>query len=161
MTDQSLSKKTAVLSDCRRYRYSLSRWWGEPDLGYAMFIGLNPSTADEVEDDPTIRRCVSFARSWGYGGLVMGNLFAYRATKPAEMMAANDPVGAENDEHLLALARNAQIIVAAWGNKGIYQGRGMAVRALIPSLHALTVTKAGQPGHPLYLRKTLVPVPLG
>ncbi|MFA7436843.1 DUF1643 domain-containing protein [Castellaniella sp.] len=161
MTDQSLSKKTAVLSDCRRYRYSLSRWWGEPGLGYAMFIGLNPSTADEVEDDPTIRRCVSFARSWGYGGLVMGNLFAYRATNPAEMMAANDPVGAENDKHLLALARDARIIVAAWGNKGIYQGRGMAVRALIPSLHALTVTKAGQPGHPLYLHKTLVPVPLG
>jgi hypothetical protein len=125
-----------------------------------MFIGLNQSTADEVEDDPTIRRCVSFARSWGYGGLVMGNLFAYRATKPAEMMAANDPVGAENDEHLLALARDARIIVAAWGNKGAYQGRSMEIKALIPSLHALTVTTAGQPGHPLYLRKTLVPVPL-
>lgn len=159
MTDQSLSTKAAVLSDCRRYRYSLSRWWGEPTLGYAMFIGLNPSTADEVEDDPTIGRCVSFARHWGYGGLVMVNLFAYRATNPAEMMAADEPVGVDNDKHLLALARDARIIVAAWGNKGAYQGRDITIRALMPSLHALTVTAAGQPGHPLYLPKTLVPIP--
>lgn len=84
-------QRDAHLSPCRRYRYALWRRWG--DGPHAMFIGLNPSTADETADDPTIRRCIAFARAWGYGALCMANLFAYRATQPADMLAQDDPVG--------------------------------------------------------------------
>ena len=105
-------KKDAVFSDCRNYRYALWRIWDDAKP-YAMFIGLNPSTADETEDDPTIRRCMNFAKDWGYGGLCMTNLFAYRATIPANMMSAADPVGAENNAWLANLAENAGVIVAA------------------------------------------------
>lgn len=97
-------KKTAKLSDCRTYRYELWRTWDE-SKPYAMFIGLNPSTADETEDDPTIRRCINFAKTWGYGGLCMTNLFAYRATQPEDMKRASDPIGNKNDETLILLAK--------------------------------------------------------
>ena len=83
-----------------------------------MIIGLNPSTADEKENDPTIVRCIKFARSWGYGGVYVTNLFAYCATAPSDMMASNDPIGKENDEWLYKLANEADIVVAAWGNDG-------------------------------------------
>ena len=126
---------------------------------YAMFIGLNPSTADEVNDDPTIRRCVAFAKSWGYGAMCMTNLFAFRATAPADMIAASDPVGPDNDVHLIDLARNAGVVVAAWGTNGSHLSRDAAVRALVPSLHCLKKTQAGHPGHPLYLRADLTPIP--
>jgi hypothetical protein len=152
--------RETILSPCRTYRYALWREWigGE---GYAMFVGLNPSTADETQDDPTIRRCIAFAKAWGYGGLCMTNLFAYRATKPKDMKAAADPVGQDNDAHLLTLAAEAGVIVAAWGANGTYRGRDIAVRELLPSLHCLQLTKDGHPGHPLYLLKTLVPIPMG
>ncbi len=88
--------RNAHLSICRRYRYALLRRWGEGKN--AMFIGLNPSTADETADDPTIRRCVSFAKAWGFGGLCMANLFAYRATNPADMLMQADPIGPDNAE---------------------------------------------------------------
>lgn len=146
-----------LFSPDRTYRYALWREWigGE---GYAMFIGLNPSTADETRDDPTIRRCIGFAKAWGYAGLCMTNLFAYRATKPADMKAATDPVGPDNDKHLVMLAEHADVVVAAWGANGTHKGRDEDVLALIPVLHCLALTKDGHPGHPLYLPKTLVPV---
>jgi hypothetical protein len=122
-----------------------------------MFVGLNPSTADETQDDPTIRRCINFAKAWGYSGLCMTNLFAYRATRPKDLMAAADPVGCENDAHLLALASEASVIVAAWGANGTHKGRNVEVRRLLPTLHCLALTKDGHPGHPLYLQKTLIP----
>ena len=87
--DYPARPRHAVFSPCRTYRYALSRVWAA-DKPYALFIGLNPSTADETLDDPTIRRCIDFAKRWGYGGLVMANLFAYRATEPSEMKAATD-----------------------------------------------------------------------
>ena len=80
-----------------------------------MFVGLNPSTADETNDDPTIRRCISFAQAWGYEGLCMTNLFAFRATEPSDMMKSPDPVGPENDQALINLAESAGVVVAAWG----------------------------------------------
>ena len=81
--------------------------------GYAMFIGLNPNKADEILDDPTIRRCMTFAQAWGYDALCMTNLFAFRATKPTDMLAALDPIGSENDKHLVELSRGAGVVVAA------------------------------------------------
>ena len=158
-------KKSAVLSPCRRWRYSLTRDradWAVPESGYVMFIGLNPSTADETEDDPTIRRCLRFAADWGYTGLVMANLFAWRATDPADMKAAADPVGPDNDQHLVQLARGARVIVAAWGVHGTHMGRDEVVKALpriAGRLHHLRLTKDGHPGHPLYLPASLVPTP--
>ncbi|MDE1239813.1 DUF1643 domain-containing protein [Vibrio aestuarianus] len=150
-------KKTAKLSDCRTYRYELWRIWDE-SKPYAMFIGLNPSTADETEDDPTIRRCINFAKSWGYGGLCMANLFAYRATQPEDMKRASDPIGDKNDETLILLAQNAGVIVGAWGNDGVFLNRSEDVRALISELSVLKVNKSGEPAHPLYLKSTLTPI---
>jgi len=150
--------RDTIFSPCRTYRYTLWREWigGE---GYAMFVGLNPSTADETQDDPTIRRCISFAKAWGYAGMCMTNLFAYRATDPEDMKAVDDPVGPENDANLMDVARGAGVIVAAWGVHGTHKGRNSAVLAILPALHCMALTKDGHPGHPLYLRKTLTPVP--
>lgn len=125
-----------------------------------MIIGLNPSTADETEDDPTIGRCISFAKAWGYGGLCMTNLFAYRATNPSDMFEAEDPVGSENDEWIEKLAREAGVVVAAWGNDGSFLGRSKQIIQLIPNLHCLKMNKTGEPAHPLYLKATLQPIPM-
>ncbi|KVP17103.1 DUF1643 domain-containing protein [Burkholderia ubonensis] len=156
-------KKSAVFSPCRRYRYALWRHWGAlpgtVDLGYAMFVGLNPSTADETNDDPTIRRCIAFAQSWGYSGVCMVNLFAFRATYPADLLQASDPVGPENDAWLKHFAHHASVVIAAWGVHGTHLARDAAVKELLPQLHCLRRTKDGHPGHPLYLPKTLVPQP--
>jgi hypothetical protein len=146
----------AALSACRKYRFALWRIWDE-SRPYGMIIGLNPSTADEKEDDPTIKRCVQFARSWGYGGLCMANLFAFRATKPADMFAARAPIGPGNDEWLMKLAASAGAVVAAWGNGGTHLGRANAVARLIPNLYCLQMNRSGQPAHPLYLPADLRP----
>jgi hypothetical protein len=122
-----------------------------------MFVGLNPSTADESENDATIRRCIRFAQDWGYDGLCMTNLFAYRTVDPQKMMAKADPIGPDNDQHLLTAAANAGIIVAAWGAMGDHLGRAATVTALLPAMHSLRVTKNGQPGHPLYIPSSAQP----
>jgi hypothetical protein len=142
--------RSAAFSPCRRYRYSLSRVWN-PKLPSVMFVGLNPSTADEREDDPTVRRCVGFARKWNFGGLILVNLFAYRSTDPASLLQADDPVGPENDEHILASARAAERVVLAWGAKGSLFDRDQHVLSLLPGAHCLGFTKEGYPKHPLYL----------
>lgn len=141
----------AKFSVCQRYRYVLWRWWDKKEP-YVMFIGLNPSTADETEDDPTIRRCKRFAADWGYGGLVMTNLFAIRATDPQVMLKYHDPVGNENDHYLRSLAKHAGVIVAAWGANGGHCRRDAEVLRMIPGMKHLGLTKAGKPRHPLYLR---------
>lgn len=149
--------KSAKFSDNRKFRYTLWRIWN-PMYGYVMFIGLNPSTADETEDDPTIRRCIEFAKSWGYGGLCMTNLFAYRATNPIEIEIATYPIGSENDFFIKSMAASASIVIAAWGTKGNYLGRDKEVLPLIPNRHILRLTKYGFPAHPLYLPKHLQPI---
>lgn len=152
---------SAVLSPCGRYRYRLRRTWdtGVQVLGFVM---LNPSTADATTDDPTIRRCIGFARDWGFGGLAVANLYAYRATKPADLWLAEDPVGPENDEHLAALftASDVGMVVAAWGANA-RPDRVTEVSALpgAVTLHALGLTKDGAPRHPLYMPKTATPTP--
>lgn len=150
-------KTDAILSNCRKYRFVLWRMWDE-SKPYAMFIGLNPSTADETEDDPTIVRCTNYSASWGYGGLCMANLFAYRSTAPSNMMAAEAPVGKDNDEWLLKLAQDAGVVVAAWGNHGVYLDRSNRVRELISDLHCLKTNKTGEPAHPLYQKLDLQPI---
>lgn len=148
-------ERSATLSPCRTYRYALWRRW---DSGpYAMFIGLNPSTADETQDDPTIRRCVGFAKAWGYSALCMTNLFAWRATNPADMKSAAEPIGWENDQVLQRLASDAGIVIAAWGAHGVFKQRDEVVKRALPSLHYLRLTKGGHPGHPLYLPADLQP----
>lgn len=123
-----------------------------------MVVGLNPSTADETDDDPTIRRCIAFAGAWGFGGLLMTNLFAYRATQTAELLAQADPIGPENDRHLAEGARTSAVVVAAWGTLGNHLGRDALVRSMLPRLHYLRLTKDGHPAHPLYLPAGLEPV---
>lgn len=151
-------KKSADISSCKAYRYALYRTWDE-SKGYALFIGLNPSTADEVEDDPTIRRCMGFSRAWGYGGLVMVNLFAYRATEPSEMMKYASPIGEKNDGYLESLTIQAGIIIAAWGVHGQHMDRASDIMNRFHDLHCLGITKGGHPRHPLYVKGDMKPIP--
>jgi hypothetical protein len=120
-------------------------------------VGLNPSTADETTDDATLTRCINFAKSWGYGGVCMSNLFAFRATLPTDMKRAIDPIGKDNNMWLKKLAKNAGIVVAAWGNDGTYLNRSMDVKKIILNLHYLKMNKSGEPAHPLYLSAKLTP----
>jgi hypothetical protein len=125
-----------------------------------MFVGLNPSTADEMSDDPTLTRCINFAKSWGYGGVCMANLFAFRATEPSDMKASDDPIGTENNTWLKKLAKDAALVVAAWGNDGSYLERSEQVKKLLPNLYCLKLNKSGEPAHPLYQAAKLKPVPI-
>ena len=151
-----MNQGTAVISPCEKYRYELRRWWNDyPD--WMVFIGLNPSTADARIDDPTIRRCMSFAKLWGYGGMVMLNLFALRATNPRELCQADDPVGPDNDRWLTKHIHTSELVVAAWGNHGTLNERCGQVVTMFPQLTCLGLTKANQPKHPLYLPKTAEP----
>lgn len=150
--------KNAVFSNDKTYRYDLSRVWDE-SKSRAIFICLNPSTADETKDDPTSRRCIQYAKSWGYGGVHIVNLFAYRSSTPKHMFEANNPVGKDNDKWLVKLTKDAGVVVAAWGNHGAHLNRSEQVAKLIPNLHSLNVNNSGEPAHPLYLKSDLKPVP--
>lgn len=161
----------AVFSPCRTWRYALWRTWDE-SLPVVMWVGLNPSTADETVDDPTIRRCKAFAADWGYGGIFMLNLFAFRATDPAIMMAAEDPIGPENDRHIQEYHEAAGLTVAAWGIHGTFRGQDQCVCRLERTsptrktsyvgddLWCLGLTKEGHPKHPLYIAQRTKPVRL-
>jgi len=146
--------KNATFSSSRAYRYSLSRIWDKKKK-YVLFIGLNPSTANEEVDDPTIRRCGNYAKNWGYGGFMMVNLFAYRTTLTSNLKKVKYPVGKDNDKYIVKLSKKADITVAAWGNNGNLYSRDKKVLSLIPNLMCLKVNKSGQPAHPLYLNKNL------
>jgi hypothetical protein len=158
--DSHLLRKDTILSRCRQYRYVLWREWDPNNPRYALFIGLNPSTADEKVNDQTIRRCMGFARSWGYGSLCMVNLFAIRATRPKDMKACKKPVGKRNDTWLRRLSAGAGVIIAAWEIHGSYQRRDAAVSRLVGKMHCLGRTKKGQPRHPLYVSGSQQPIPL-
>jgi hypothetical protein len=122
---------------------------------------LNPSTADAFQLDPTNRRCVGFAQTWGFGALVTTNIFAFRSTNPAGLRTANDAVGPENNKMIVAAAKNADLVIAAWGTYGELQDRNNAVRGMLTEagieLHKLRLTKAGHPGHPLYVAGDILP----
>jgi hypothetical protein len=149
--------KSAILSDCGTYRYELRRTWDErPPVGWIM---LNPSTADASEDDPTIRRCMAYARTWGHGGIVVRNLYALRSTDPRALKTHPNPVGPENARYLLRCAGDPYT-VCAWGNNAdpfdVAWYIDMYV-APMADLRYLALTKAGQPAHPLYLKGDLLP----
>lgn len=147
----------AVLSECGRYRYALHRAFDEGE-GKCLFVMLNPSTADAAEDDATIRRCMAFAAGWGYGCLEVVNIYGFRATKPADLWRAEDPVGPENREWIRRCVSNAGRVVMAWGAHGRRNGMGQATEDALRErcrdrAGVLGRTKHGEPRHPLYLPK--------
>ncbi|MEU9412218.1 DUF1643 domain-containing protein [Streptomyces sp. NPDC048281] len=156
-------RRSAVLSACGRYRYLLAREWADTGKT-AVFILLNPSTADATKDDHTSGRCISYAQAWGCGSLLIVNLYAWRATNPRDLADADDPVGPDNDAYLRAAAAVAEHtngpLVAGWGTNAIPE-RVDDVLAL-PGMHrlgTLALTQAGHPHHPLRLREGLTPQP--
>jgi len=155
------TKKDALLSLDKRYRFRLERHW-DGGVGLVTWIMLNPSTADADEDDATIRRCVAFSKSWGFCGMVVVNLYAWRATDPKELYAAEaegkNTVGSCNDGHILRATREADLVIAAWGAAtGPIEGRTQRLQVFIDNLHDLGVTKDGHPKHPLYLPASTKP----
>jgi hypothetical protein len=151
----------ALFSSCRRWRYLLWRRWDEA-APVANFLMLNPSTADEHRLDPSCTRARVYAERWGYGTLIVTNLFGWRATDPQDMKAAREPVGRGNDQAILRAAREAGIVVCAWGNHGAHLGRSAAVKAMLAKagvrMHVLRMNSGGEPAHPLYLPGHLKPV---
>ncbi|TMV70168.1 DUF1643 domain-containing protein [Thioclava sp. BHET1] len=152
---------TAVYSPCEAYRYLLTRIW-DPAGEKALFIMLNPSTATEVQNDPTVERCERRARALGFGGFRVCNIFAWRDTDPKKMRAAADPVGPQNDQAILDSCAWADRIICAWGSHGAHLERGARMEALLREtgrpLYHLGLTKAGQPKHPLYIGYEVQPV---
>lgn len=155
-----LTASGARFSPCRRWRYLLWRRW-EPAAPVANFLMLNPSTADEVKLDPSCTRARRYAERWGFGALVVTNLFGWRATDPEDMRAAGDPIGSQNDGAILRAARAADLVVCAWGNHGSHLQRSAAVlsglRKARLELHFLRLNGNGEPAHPLYLPSSLQP----
>lgn len=152
----------ADFSPCRTWRYTLRRSWLPLDEARSgvLFVCLNPSTADETQNDPTIRRLVGFAQAWGYTDLTVCNLFALRATDPRSMLKDAAPVGPENDVWIRREAERADLIVAAWGTHGSHLRRGPGVLCMLDlagEVHHLGLTKDGHPKHPLYLRADTLP----
>jgi hypothetical protein len=151
-------ERSAIFSECRRYRYALSRTW-DAALPIVLFVALNPSTADELVDDATVRRCVGFGQEWGFGSVVIANLFAYRSTDPTILRDVTDPVGPKNDWWLKKLSKRSTLTIAAWGIYGSLMSRDSDVLPKLNNAHHLGRTRGGQPKHPLYLPKTTLPIP--
>jgi len=150
---------SAGFSRTQQYRYWLKREWSAA-LPSCAFIGLNPSTADASCDDPTIRRIIGFAQNWGYGSVTVVNLFAYRATQPSVLKAAENPVGPRNNYWIRRVIAEADTVIAAWGNHGLFMGRNKWALDHIYGLYCLGITKRGQPRHPLYCPREAVLEPL-
>lgn len=156
---------SAVISECGKYRYSLSRVWDETK-GRVLFIMLNPSTADAEKNDPTIRRCIGFAKKWGYGGIYVVNLFSFRATNPKELLKAPFVVGIENEKWFRRMSSISNIAICAWGNGAIVDKlqkrldhNWKPLSWINIPLHYLELSKDGTPKHPLYLSQDLNPIP--
>lgn len=164
LDDVAVPGYPAAFSADRAYRYTCWRVWGDA-ANYCQFLCLNPSTADETNDDPTVRRCISFSKFWGYGAFCMTNIFAFRATDPRVMKSAADPIGPDNDDWILRIASGAAFVVAGWGAHGGHHGRADDVRQRLAAagvrLHHLGLTNGGQPKHPLYIAGATAPAVLG
>ena len=160
MTDDLFIERTADFSACRTWRYTLKRVW-DKRKPVVLFVLLNPSTADEVQDDPTNRRGITYAMDWKCGGVTFCNLFAVRTPDPRVMKAAEDPVGPMNDRWLTREVRAAGPIILAWGTHGSHLGRDVRVLSLLKAtgrtLWCLGRTKQGHPKHILYLPRRLMP----
>ncbi len=157
----------ATISECEVYRYLPGRWVGEGRLGLVLFLLLNPSTADAIKPDATLRRGMGYARSWGYSMLEFVNLFAFRTAYPRDLKAAykagRDVIGPENDRHIFEAARRADLVIAAWGAHPMALHRYRAACQLVTDagkdLHCIDTTDGGQPNHPLMLKAALTPRP--
>ncbi|CAI8229583.1 MAG: DUF1643 domain-containing protein [Planktomarina sp.] len=144
----------AIYSDCERYRYALTRVW-KFEASRLVFVMLNPSTATEVQNDPTVERCERRARTLGFGSLQVTNIFAWRDTDPKKMRTAKDPIGPDNDKTIMEACSWGDQIIAAWGTHGAHLGRGVQVKQILrssdkPVFH-LGISKGGHPKHPLYI----------
>jgi len=156
---------SATISACGQYRYTLMRNLERGNSKICMFIMLNPSTADAKEDDPTIRRCINYAKDWGYGKLLVANLFAFRATDPKVMKSTYSPIGPQNDNCIIHAAQIADasggVVICAWGTHGTFKDRAKEVINMLVEIgidpKCLKMTQDGHPGHPLYLAKSLKP----
>jgi len=162
----------AIFSPDEVHRYTLWRRLADnlatnPDAPPILFVLLNPSTATHEVSDPTVTRCINYAKLWGHGRITVVNIFAVRETDPRNMKAASDPIGPENDRYIrqeaeaVASAKGGRII-CAWGAHGEFLGRGRQMTELLQGidipLHCLALTKAGHPKHPLYLKASLKPM---
>lgn len=155
--EQDGTRSTALYSPCETYRYGLSRVW-DAGLPAVLFVMLNPSTADELKNDPTIERCQRRAVAMGCGSVRIANLFAFRATRPEDLRRAPDPEGPENAALLALWSQEAQMTVAAWGVHGAYLGQAARVAPLLMGdVRHLGLTKAGHPRHPLYVSYDVKP----
>jgi len=149
-------ESSAIFSNCGRYRYVLSRRWADGED--CVFVGLNPSTADSAKNDATVRKCIHFARSWGFGGIALVNLYARRCRYPQALATSDDPVGPDNDLWLKNVISGAPLAIAMWGNHGARSygegtRRDIHATKLRHEWHCFGQTKLGAPKHPLYLPK--------
>lgn len=154
-------EKGAFISEDGLYRYTLWRDWRKPGetTKTVLFVGLNPSTADADKDDPTIRRCIGFAKAWGYNKLIMVNLFAFRATDPKDMKSTQDPEGPLNREIVGNATDHADLTIAAWGAHGLFKEQNDRYIKYLTNPYHLGLTKNGFPKHPLYLKADVKPEP--
>lgn len=160
-------RSEAGFSPCGQWRTWLERRWDGAAIdegNHAAFIGMNPSTADETADDPTVAGCMARARAWGFGAAVMLNIFAYRATDKQRLLETADPIGPGNDAAILEHARRAGVVVAAWGQPPReLRGRGAQVARMLAeagiALRCFAVNADGSPRHPLYVRRDAVLLP--
>jgi len=157
--DAGSCRSEALYSPCESYRYLLRRDWGHgPHL---LYILLNPSTATEERNDPTLERCERRARALGFGGFAVANIFAFRATDPALLRTAQDPIGPGNDTIMAEASAVAGMVLCGWGHHGAYAGRGSVARQMLhtadATLWCLGLTRAGHPRHPLYLSYRTAP----
>jgi hypothetical protein len=154
----------AEFSEDKKYRYYLLRGWAVGG-NTVVFIGLNPSTADEQYDDPTVRRCIGFARRWGFSEMVMLNIFAFRSTDPFALEKEKDPVGPKNDLFLREFCKEADLVVFAWGTHGDLKWRGIHTAYMIKQtishdkIRCLGINSDQSPKHPLYLKRDTQLVP--
>lgn len=156
VAEPELIIKGAAFSDCRKWRYALWRIW-DKRFPLVMFIGLNPSTANEQGDDATIRRAIAIAKNLGYGGLYMMNLYAIVSRQPSYLKTCKDPLG-DNDKWLDKIAYKCGDIIYAWGNFPIAKERAAIVQKRYPNAKALIINKNGTPRHPLFVPVKIIPV---
>lgn len=145
----------ATISECKKYRYRLSRVWNK-NLPIICFIMLNPSTADDQKDDRTINRIINFAKSWGFGGVVVVNLYGFRSSKPKDLRQQQDPEGPDNRRHVTEVIGEADMVIYAWGNN---KREPNWLRNLVENPYCIDISKTGIPKHPLYLKSILQPKP--
>ncbi len=157
------SKDSAIFSKCGRYRYVLTRNFMNAKPKTINFLMLNPSTADHRDNDRTITRCCKYSQRWGYGRMIVTNIFAFVETKKELMKKYHAPIGDKNNWYIKEVAKMSDFILCAWGTDGDHLDRGHAVHHMLNELklnpHCLEITKDGHPKHPLYCKGDLQPIP--